>query len=114
MTKQEYHALLTSITAKKIQLEAEDAALEKQINNCLLLLKNGANQTTQAEMDRCKKRRFDGLNQERKELCEGFIGEMTGFSGDMLPIYTEAERQGLKGERWARFMLEHCGCSEPK
>lgn len=113
MTKQEYHALLTFITDEKTKNEAEDAALEKQINKCLDQLKKGGNGTAQAEMDRCKVRRFDGLKQEREELCEGFIRKKTGFSGDTLPIYTEAERRSLKGENWARFMLEQCGCPEP-
>lgn len=114
MTRQEYHALLTTIAAKKTQIEEEDAALEKQINNCLQLLKSGANQTTQAEMDRCKNRRFNELKQERWELCEVYIREKTGFKGNMLPIYTDAENRGLKGESWARFMLDKCGCPEPK
>ena len=113
MTKQEYHALLTFITDAKTKNEMEDAALEQKINDCQDQLKNEGDEAVQTDVDRFKDRRFDGLKQEREELCEGFIKEKTGFTGDILPIYTDAERQDLKGERWARFMLNKCGCLEP-
>jgi hypothetical protein len=114
MTKQEYQALLIDITARKVDIEAEDTKLEKAINDCLDTLKGGASQTAQAEMDRYKYRRFTELLQKRGELCEGYIREITGFKGNMLQIYTIAEDRGLKGKSWARFMLESCGCPEPR
>ena len=45
MTNQEYHALLTLITARKTDIEAKDADLEMQISECLV--KRGTVQTKQ-------------------------------------------------------------------
>jgi hypothetical protein len=114
MTKQEYHELLACITAKKAKNEQEDTALERQINNLIVQLKAGSNVAAQDEVDRCKRRRFDVLKREREELCEGFIREKTGFEGDIIPIYTTALNDCLRGEAWTKFMLNHCGCPEPR
>jgi hypothetical protein len=85
-----------------------------KINECLALLHEGPNPAAQEEMDHCKRRRFLELDEERRELCEGCIREKTGFTGSMIQIYQLAEEANLKGEQWARFMLDHCGCPEPK
>ena len=114
MTKQKYHEALSFITTKKRQIEDEDSQMLAKINECLDILRKGPNPAAQEEMDRCKRRRFPELDEERRQLCEGYIREGTGFKGNIIAIYQKAEEKGLKGEQWASFMLEHCGCPEPQ
>lgn len=113
MPKHEYHEVLNKVTARKRQIEDEDARMLAKINECLTLLGHGSNPEAQQEMDRCKRRRFPELYDERRELCEGYIREKTGFTGNVIQIYQRAEEANLKGEQWARFMLDQCGWSEP-
>jgi hypothetical protein len=103
---------LNYVKQRKTEIEDEDTSLEIQINDLQTLIKGATNDSTdvpkwQEQAERLKRRRFDGLREEREQLCMFIKGE-TGFQGDILTLYTEAERQNLKGEAWARFMLGMC------
>lgn len=111
MTPAEYEALLKEMTERKIANEKEDSDLEGKIRGLQDEMKSGRKDLEQkvAEM---KERRFEGLKRERELLCQD-IKNRTNFAGNILAIYTEAERGGLRGARWAEYMLGRCGCVHP-
>ncbi len=111
MTRAEYNALLKEMTERKLANEKEDSDLEGRIRGLQNEMKSGRKDLEQ-KVKEMKERRFEGLKRERELLCQR-IKNRTSFTGNILAVYTEAERNGLKGARWAEYMLDRCGCVRP-
>ncbi len=111
MTGPEYDGLVKEMTERKEANEREDSDLEGRIRGLQDEMKSGRKHLEQkvAEM---KERRFEGLKQERELLCRD-IKKRTGFTGNILTVYTDAEQRGLKGARWVEYVLGRCGCIRP-